>query len=124
MQTMQALLTSASPAASGRRQGSKLTRCQAAPLGTLEAPTSLQSAAVERATSGATAGPRQNVAAAAASSSLAAANLRGGRRALQSVSLGPGGVLTSDIIARATGASSVTDEGYHPINRVAYQVRR
>lgn len=122
MRTLQPLLTAAPPAAGGRRQGNQPVRCQAAPSGTLEAPAALQNAAAERAISGAAAGPRPTSAAAAAGSSTAAATLRGGRRGLHPVSLAPGGVLTSDIIARATGASSVTDEGYHPINRVAYQV--
>lgn len=120
MQALQALLTASPSAASGRRQGYKPIRCQAAPSSALEAPASQQNATLERAISGAAAGPRPS--SAAAGSSTAAATLRAGRRGLHSVPLAPGGVLTSDIIARATGASSVTDEGYHPINRVAYQV--
>lgn len=93
-------------------------RCQAAGSA-LEAvssssATELGRQAAERMASGAAAGPRPSgVASSPASSGSSLRALRASRP----VNLGPGGVLTSDLIARATGSSASPDEGYHPINR-------
>ncbi|PRW61501.1 Arogenate dehydratase prephenate dehydratase chloroplastic [Chlorella sorokiniana] len=99
-------------------------RCQAAGS-MLEAPSSSSAAelgrqAAERMASGAAAGPRPSTAGAASSPAGSGSSLRG-LRGSRPINLGPGGVLTSDLIVRATGSSGLTDEGYHPINRVAYQ---
>ena len=96
-------------------------RCQAAGS-TLEAPSSSSSGtelgrqAAERMASGAAAGPRPSAAGLSSSPASSGGMPRALRKA-RPVTLGPGGVLTSDLIVRATGSSAVADEGYHPINR-------
>lgn len=96
-------------------------RCQAAGS-ILEAASSSSSAtelgrqAAERMASGAAAGPRPSTTGVASSPAASGSSLRS-LRGSRPINLGPGGVLTSDLIARATGSSGLTDEGYHPINR-------
>ncbi|KAL4856490.1 Arogenate dehydratase/prephenate dehydratase 1 [Chlorella vulgaris] len=112
------MITAAIPQCVPCRPAARLTkpRCQATP-NTLEAPSSSSSSAqaAERVASGAAAGPRP-----AASSAPAGSWLRG-QAGLRGISLGPGGILTSALVAEATGtdeAGAVAD-GYRPINRGA-----
>lgn len=111
------------PAAPGMRHqpatcstAKPLTRCQAATSSTLEVPTSTRAAAESSRQAGA------ELVARPAAASGGRSGQRGAGGLLRPYSLGPDGVLTSAIIARATGTSGqVADEGYRPINRVAYQ---
>jgi arogenate/prephenate dehydratase len=91
-----------------------LTRCQAAASSTLEVPTSTEASSSRQAAAELVARP--------AAASGGRSGQRGAGGLLRPYSLGPDGVLTSAIISRATGTSGqVADEGYRPINRVAYQ---
>ena len=102
-----------------RRPSARLT---AASSNTLEAPPT-SNAAAERTASGAQAGPSTPAAAAAVPPGGRLLRSTPRRSSLLTVQLAPGGVLTSDVIARATGTSGAGDEGYHAVNRVAYQVQ-
>lgn len=80
---------------------------------------------MERQASGAAAGPSAGTPGAASTGAASSGLLLPGSARLRPVTLSPGGFLTSDLIARATGTAEgqVPNEGYQPISRVAYQVR-
>ena len=100
--------------------------CQATPS-TLDAPSTAPSAersssssgmqAVEWVASSALAGPHP----------AATGSWLRGREGLHGINLGPGGVLTSALVAKATGTgtdgqkAAAVEGGYHPTNRIAYQ---
>lgn len=101
-----------------------LPRCEATPS-TLEPPRAAASGysstqAADRLASVAFAAARSPAAAAAAGGFLR------GPPGLRGISLGPDGVLTSALVANAAGTNgqqaAPVDDGYRPINRVAYQV--
>lgn len=100
-----------------------LPRCEATPS-TLEPPRAAASGysstqAADRLASVAFAAARSPAAAAAAGGFLR------GPPGLRGISLGPDGVLTSALVANAAGTNgqqaAPVDDGYRPINRVAYQ---